>query len=217
MPLTGGSVRRRGRLRTRYVDKGERKVKANPNKWQLRDYLILALLIALTTVVTRLFSFRPVMFGIEAQRVGFGRIPALLICMFYGPVGGIIAGAMGDIIGMIIAPMGAYNPIFTLLGALRGAVTGFVFLFFSHLNLLEGHSVFVRNLPAVLCGSLSKSLMSIFLTPWVLSMLYGVPMWALVWSRVLAECFHVPVHTLIICALVQQLSKVPVFRQNFTS
>lgn len=188
-------------------------MKANPNKWQLRDYLVLALLIALTTVITRLFSFRPVMFGIEAQRVGFGRVPALMVCMFYGPVGGMIAGALGDLIGMIIAPMGAYNPVFTLLGAFRGAVTGLIFWAFSTARFFPGKPLWVRYLPAILCGCLSKSLMSIFLTPWVLQMLYGVPMWTLAWSRFLAECFHVPVHTLVLCALLEALNRSTAFRR----
>ena len=83
-------------------------------------------------------------------RISFGFIPLSLSSMLFGPVLGGICGVLSDLLGMIIAPKGAYFPGFTLSAFLTGAIYG-VFLYRKPKNM-------VRISLAVLCVSIFVNL-----------------------------------------------------------
>lgn len=87
-----------------------------------------ALLIALNVVLTRVGSIRIGGGGTEIVRIGFGGFPIIFAGIVFGPLAGGIVGAVGDIIGMIISPMGPYMPHFTLSAALTGAIPGLIMM-----------------------------------------------------------------------------------------
>ena len=54
-------------------------------------------------------------------------IPCFLAGIFLGPVGGFVAGALGDALGMLIMPQGAWIPLITLSSGLIGFIPGVIF------------------------------------------------------------------------------------------
>ncbi|MGI6778682.1 MAG: folate family ECF transporter S component [Acetivibrionales bacterium] len=84
-----------------------------------RNLVFLGLLIAMEITFTRFFAFQTL-----TIRIGFGFIPLSLTSMFFGPIIGGIASMLSDIVGMIIAPRGAYFPGFTLSALLTGVIYG---------------------------------------------------------------------------------------------
>ena len=83
-----------------------------------RDLVLASLFIALSIVFARLFSIRIS----EGLRLSFGQTPIILAGILLGPVWGLIVGALADVVGFAVAPMGAYIPGLTLTSALVGLI-----------------------------------------------------------------------------------------------
>ena len=79
-----------------------------------RTLVYMAFLVALNIVLSRLLSMRISIGGVEGIRIGLGGLPIILAGIGLGPWQGGIVGAVADIIGYMINPMGAYAPHFTL-------------------------------------------------------------------------------------------------------
>lgn len=90
-------------------------IKANP----VQAMVVLAVLVALDVVIARFLAFRQ--WNITFS---FGFITLVVAARLYGWVGGAITGALGDFIGAIAFPTGAYFPGFTLTAAIRGGIYG---------------------------------------------------------------------------------------------
>ena len=86
--------------------------------WNTRTIVIMGLMIALSIVLTRFFAIN---IG-PTVRLSLGSIAAMLTGMWFGPVAGFIAGAASDVIGLMIAPSGAWLPLITLSAGLWGAI-----------------------------------------------------------------------------------------------
>lgn len=83
------------------------------------DLVIMAFLIALEIVLTRFCSINtPIL------RIGFGFLPVAMTGIMYGPLWAGICYAIGDVLGMLIFPSGAYFPGFTLTAFLTGFIFG---------------------------------------------------------------------------------------------
>jgi len=87
----------------------------------IKKIVFLALLIALEVVLTRFLSITT-----PIVRIGFGFLPIALAGIFLGPVYGMLAGALSDLLGFFLFPQGTYFPGFTLTAALRGLIFGLV-------------------------------------------------------------------------------------------
>ncbi|MDR1571503.1 MAG: folate family ECF transporter S component [Clostridiales Family XIII bacterium] len=89
----------------------------------LSGLIVIAFLIAIEIVLTRLLSINT-----PIVRIGLAFIPVSLTAMMYGPLWAAAAYAIGDVIGALLFPTGAFFPGFTLTAFLTGAVYG-VFLY----------------------------------------------------------------------------------------
>ena len=89
--------------------------------------VLMAMFVALNVVFTRLLSARVPIAGIETVRIGLGPLPVYIAGIIGGPIPGAIVGALGDIIGAILFPLGGYLPHFTVVAALRGLLAGLLF------------------------------------------------------------------------------------------
>lgn len=85
-----------------------------------RRIVLLGLLTALEIVLTRFLSVNT-----EIFKIGFGFLAVALAGWFFGPIGGMIVGGLGDLIGALLFPVGAYFPGFTVIAVLEGALYGF--------------------------------------------------------------------------------------------
>lgn len=79
------------------------------------------LFIALNVVLDRFLSIQT-----DIVRISLGFLPIALTGYLFGPVAGGLAGALSDIVGMIVFPKGAYFPGFTLTGLIGGAAYGLI-------------------------------------------------------------------------------------------
>lgn len=93
---------------------------------------VCALLVALDILLTRVAAINtPVM------KIGLGFLAVALASCLYGPWWGAATGALGDFLGSLIFPTGAYFPGFTVTAALSGVIFGLV-LYNKEINLKRG-------------------------------------------------------------------------------
>ena len=143
-----------------------RKEEAMHTKMSVKSISIIGILVAMEIILAR--------FSIHTWnlKIGFSFIPVVVAAIFYGPVTAGLVGAIGDIMGYILFPVGAYFPGFTL----TAFVTGMIFGFF----LRKSQSV-LNVVLAVLCVQI---FVSQFMTTYWISFLYGSPYWALFATRI---------------------------------
>jgi ECF transporter S component (folate family) len=81
-----------------------------------------AFLIALSIILTRFFSIKITVYGVEGVRIGLGVMPIIIAGFRLGLYQGAKVGALADIVGYLLSPGGAYMPHFTLTSALNGVL-----------------------------------------------------------------------------------------------
>ncbi|HOC09907.1 MAG TPA: folate family ECF transporter S component [Bacillota bacterium] len=166
-------------------------------KFTTKQLVFMALLISVSVILSRIASLRIAFAGVEGIRIGFGDLPVILAGMTFGPLSGGIVGALSDLTGYFINPMGAYMPHFTLVKALSGIIPGIMVI----LNergcrrlLYIGWIVFVTQLAT-----------STLLTPYFLQVLFGIPMGLAALPRILALVFYTLTFPIIIHTLLVRL------------
>lgn len=130
----------------------------------------MGLLIALEIIFSRFLSLNA-----WNMKIGFSFVPVVVAALLFGPVSAGIVAALGDLMGALLFPIGAYFPGFTLTAFLTGLVFG--------LFLYKKQS-FWRVLAAVL---LHQWLLSWLLNSFWISVLYGSPYGPLLVTRT-AQC-----------------------------
>ncbi len=157
----------------------------------------LGILVALNVVFTRLFSVRIALGGVEGIRLGIGGLPVIMAGILFGPVAGGIVGAIGDVTGFLISPMGAYMPHFTLSAALTGIIPALVikYLFNSQFDL-------IRALIAITTGQI---ITSVILVPYFLNRLFAHPFEATILPAFLGQAISIPLYAFLIFVLSKRL------------
>ena len=156
--------------------------------------VIMAFLIAMEIILTRFCSINtPIL------RIGFGFLPVAMMGIMFGPVWAAAGYAIGDLLGMLIFPSGAYFPGFTLTAFL----TGLVFGLFLH----NREITWKRVLPASLIIILGCNL--ILDTLW-LSILMGDGLIALLPTRIFKCAVMLPIHLILIPLVWNRIvSRIP--------
>jgi len=148
----------------------------------------LGLLVALAVVLTRFASVRLTVAGVENVRVGFGHFPVLFAGILYGPLAGAAVGALADLIGYSLSPMGPYMPHFTLAWALTGALPPLVL---AALPRRPRVPTVGRLLVAI---GVTQATVAVLLTSLFLRLLFGMPWTVTVTPRVVVQAVLVPVY-----------------------
>lgn len=171
-------------------------------KRPLTAILCCALLVALGTVLKMYVTFNITLGAVIISRVGFHLLTVYLAAMLFGPVCGMITGALVDFLSSILAPVGAYNPIYTLTLLLTGLLIWICY-----------ELLFKRVKPAFLRILLTVLLVQALFV-WPINTLWTVVFygsqkgfWGLLISRAPSLLFYVPVFTLALSALVPILDK----------
>ena len=86
-------------------------------KLDLQQMAVIAMLTALYVVLNRFASV-----SAWNINIGFSFVATVMGACMYGIPGGVLVGTLGDLIGAILFPKGAYFPGFTLCAALVGLV-----------------------------------------------------------------------------------------------
>lgn len=82
--------------------------------------------------------------------VTFTYIPNFLAGAFFGPFAGFLCGFLGDLLGCLIMPQGAINPIILLSSGLLGLIPGVVFRLFKGKKAAVEHPV-LATVVSLLC------------------------------------------------------------------
>lgn len=163
----------------------------------VKRLVYLSFLAALNVVFTRLFSFRVAIGGVEGVRLGIGGLPVIMAGILFGPLSGALVGAVGDVAGFLISPMGAYMPHFTLTAALTGLIPGLLLK-----TAFSCRFDFWRILVAVSIGQVTTS---VVLVPYFLNMLFGMPYASVFWPALVGQLISIPLYASFIVVLSQRL------------
>ena len=144
-----------------------------------------AMLVALYTILS-FFTFKLS----TTLEIGFAYL-ALAVCgMMFGPVIGGIAGAVGDTLGFIVSPNGAFFPGFTLSAFIMGFIYGIV-LYKKPLTLKR----------IMLASFIVMFVCNLILTPIWLNMMYGTNLIAL--PRIIRNVIMYPINTILMYAVLK--------------
>lgn len=161
--------------------------------------ITVAFFIAIEVVLTRYLSIDT---GI--LRIGFGFLPVAMLGIIYGPVWSASAYVIGDVLGMLIFPKGAYFPGFTLTAALTGLVFGLV--------LYKKQITWKRALAASLIVVVGLNLC---LDTYWLHILMGQGYLAMLPARLIKCAFSIPVQTVLIPLVWNKVfKKIPSIKNN---
>ena len=142
-----------------------------------KKLIVSAQLLALDVVLTRLLAINtPVM------KIGFGFAAVALCAVLYGPWWAALTAALGDIVGALLFPTGAFFPGFTL----TAACTGFIF----------GLCLYRRSkslLWPILAAVLNVVLVSFLLNTAMISYISGTPYATLLKARAVQLAVMLPV------------------------
>lgn len=154
----------------------------------------LGLLVALHIILSRFLSINA-----WNIKIGFAFVAVFVGAYLYGPIAGAVVGGLGDFLGAILFPIGAYFPGFTLNCALTGVVMGL---------LLHKKQTPLR---IVLTAALNELGISMWITPVWISILYGSPYWPLIISRIpqIAILFVVEIVVIFLMIKVMERIKAP--------
>lgn len=144
-------------------------------------------LIALSIILTRIASLRVAIGGVEGIRIGLGKLPIILGGIVFGPLAGGLIGALSDLLGYFINPIGAYVPHFTLTSALTGIIPATILI----LMRKDKPNVFDLGI-AITAGQV---IISIILIPYFLNILFGLPWKILIPPRIVSEPIHIFIYT----------------------
>jgi len=163
-------------------------------KMSTKKIAYLSFLTALTIILTRILSIRIPIAGVEGVRIGFGALPIIFAGVAFGPVAGGIVGALGDLLGYFINPLGAYMPHFTLTSFLTGFIPGFMVFY-----VLKR----CRTLPVIFISiSVGQLISSLILVPYFINTLFGVPFAVLMPPRLVSQLINIPVYAYFIRVLL---------------
>ena len=164
----------------------------------------MGLLIALSIILTRVASLRIAIGGVEGIRIGLGGLPIILGGVLFGPLSGGLVGAISDLVGYFINPMGAYMPHFTLTSALTGIIPALV------LKISQKNEPNVFELgTAIAAGQIITSLI---LVPYFLHTLFGLPWKILILPRIIGTPINIFIYTYTMVT-TQKVLKVPIFQK----
>lgn len=137
------------------------------NKFTTKDIAVIAILIALHIVFSRFLSINA--YNIK---IGFTFVPVMIAAYLYKEIGGVLVGALGDLIGALVFPIGPYFPGFTLTCAITGLAYG--------IAMHKGFN-FKKMFVAIL---FNQAVCSLLLNTYWISFLYHAPYTKMLISRI---------------------------------
>ena len=154
--------------------------------------VLMALLVALQVVLGKI-----VQINLISKELNLGFLPVALAGALLGPVPAAVVGALGDLIGSLLFPTGAYFPGFTLTSALVGLAYGLA---------LHGKK---PSWVWVIVAAVSGAAINLLLNSLWLSMLYSSKTyWVWVASRAVSYLVEIPVQVILIYLCLQGLSRM---------
>lgn len=150
-----------------FMNKENTNNSAYRKKIDVRMLVLCGLMVALHIILSRFLSVNA-----WNIKIGFSFVAIFVAAYVYGPVAGALVGGLGDFLGAILFPIGAYFPGFTLNCALTGVIFGLLL-----------HKTQSKKRIGIAVG-LDILGLSLWVTPLWISIVYGSPYWPLILSRI---------------------------------
>lgn len=128
---------------------------------------LLSVLIAIEIVLSRFLSIHT-----WNLKIGFSFVPVVIAAALFGALEAGLVAAIGDVVGALLVPTGAFFPGFTVTAFLTGVI---------YAVFLKKNISIVRIVIAVLIVQFAGSLI---LNSFWISVLYGSPFWPLFYIRI---------------------------------
>lgn len=157
-------------------------MKRMKNKISVLILTQVAVLLAMEVVLSRFLSI-----ATPITKFSFAFVPLAMCGALFGPVYGGIMGALADLLGAILFPIGPYFPGYTLNNALHGVALG--------MALKEGRRKWWQLALALV---FNHGVIGIFLAALWGHMLTGNPYWAVVAARVIQAVVMAPTQFIVI-------------------
>ena len=163
---------------------------------------VCAMLLSICLVLSYFGNISITFLGTNVIKLSFTVIPIAIAAMLYGPVPAAIIGGLSDIIGFVMAPMGAYIPGFTISMILIGLVYGISFY---------GEKVTLQRiaLTAAIVGAFISELLG---SLWFV-LFYGFQPLHALYVRGLKELVMYPITIILIFGICKLLERVPEFKK----
>ena len=191
-----------------------------------KKLVISALLVALNIVLVRYLAINTAL-----VKIGFGFLPLIVAAIYLGPVYTGVINAIADVIGVMMVPTAAFNPVFTLTAFLAGITYG-IFLYpaspickslvkagkalarLFHIS-EEKSKTFEEFFLAFITGLVVTIVFSLFANTFLIHFYFRVSYAVLIPTRLIQAAILIPLHTvmipLVIVKLMPQLKKLPSF------
>ena len=170
----------------------------NDKKTSVRTLTMLALLVAMSIVFSRVLSI-----STGFVRFNLGSLPVLLAAVVFGPGAGFAVGAVADIIGGVLAGY-AINPLITLGAASIGLVGGWLWQTLPH-TLRLGQRLLLSVVAAHVVGS-------IVINSLALHIFYGYA-WAVLIARIPNALVRTAVNTVLLRILLENRALMAVAKR----
>lgn len=156
------------------------------------------LLVALSIVLTRVFSNDLLIAGVKASRLGIGFVPILLAGILCGPYWGFAVGAVADVVGFLLFPAGIYFLPITLTSALAGMLPGLVMAV--KIRMPYWLRVFIGVF-------LVQTLLSMLLQTYWISLLYHMDFAVFFLPRAIVAAVLIPIYFILVYAILLALKR----------
>ncbi len=176
---------------------------SSKNKDYLLMIVVLSMLIAMEIVLSRFLAIVKT----EQLKISFAFIPLAVASYMYGIKGGIIVGALSDIVGAIAFPIGAYFPGFTVTAAFNGLIFG---LFLGKKSVLsKGEKKPKIIIPAVISVLITQIVGSLFInTYWIAVFISHAPYFGVLLPRLAQTGVMIAVEIIIIPLFIGAFDKI---------
>ena len=158
-----------------------------------------AMLLAMEVILSRFFFI-----ATPVTKFSFAFVPLAVCGALFGPVYGGIMGALADLLGATLFPIGPYFPGYTLNNALHGVALG--------MALKEGRRKWWQLALALVFNHV---VIGIFLAALWGHMLTDNPYWAVAGARVVQAAVMAPVQFIIIRLMQRPVERYADFAQRY--
>ena len=166
---------------------------------RIRRMAYAGLFTAISVILTRFFAGNINLLGIFALRLSFGEVPIMLSGILLGPVYGAVCGALSDIIGYVVNPVGGpYFPGFTLTAALTGLIPGVLSKYYRN----------DWNWASITTIVIATAVVTILLNTLWLSLMYGKAFLALLSARIIGKAPLIPAYVIILKLVIKHSRQV---------
>ncbi len=161
----------------------------------IRCLTITAMLIALDIIIKLTMSVKLT----ESLTLSFAFVALSAISMLYGPTVGAAAGLICDLLGFIVKPMGAFNPLYTIIEVTGAVLYGIVLYNANNDKWLLPRIIVAKSTVVIVCN--------LIMTTAVTSIVYGNGFLAIFPARALKNLAQLPVDIILMAIFLPLVLK----------